>query len=89
MKNPLEYTLLEVSALLRTTEQKPNQSLVDCWSDLLRFVEHEQELQRNYQVQREVRLREVEAPAAAPVISRSKLKRLEREAEVTCVLVAE
>lgn len=82
----MEYTLGEilVAAKLQDDKEWGRDALISVHL-LMRAVEYMQANDRLYQVQREIRHREVEAPE----IPQRKLRVMDADALMTCVLVAE
>lgn len=77
MKNPLEYTMIEIESLMRGDMESPQKE----FTHLLAYVRFRQATLQAYQVQREIRLARTEAPA----LPRRTVQRLEADAE--CVLI--
>lgn len=81
MKNPLEYTLLEIEALMALDDQ--TQTPQKEFSALVSYVHFTQALQKRYEVQRETKMKEIEKQE----ISKRQARRLDDELLDSCEIV--
>jgi hypothetical protein len=80
MKNILEYTLLEVEALMHSDPEAPQKQLLE----IQRYVKQAQQKQYEYQVQKELAPKQAEAPQAP---SRKQVRSLDQELLDTAEIV--
>lgn len=78
MKNPLEYTLLEVDALLHTDTSEPQSLYVEhhALADIVRYVAQRQRAMEQYKVEKVTQQIQRKDPETMP---RRKMRSLEQE----------